>query len=121
MAFQLRPGAGADQQRVDPGGGVVDGTRADRLEHPAQFRRNEAELGCLLPGGFPSAACVQHGPHGRRPLVALGRLVAAAAVLAGREQVHQGHRHPDHDVCVTVKIHLTSYISASRLLLSKEV
>ena len=121
MPLQFGPGAGADQYRVDPGGGVIDGPRADRLEHAAQLGRDEAQLGCLLPGGLAAAARAQHRPHGRRPLVPFGRLVAATAVLTGREQVHQGHRDLDHDICVTVEVHLTSYISASRLLLSKEV
>ena len=51
----------------------------------AQFGRDEAQLGRLFPGCFAPAARVQYGPHGRRPLVVLGRLVAAAAVFAGRE------------------------------------
>ncbi len=120
MPLQFGPGTSADQQRVDLGGGVIDGARADRLEHAAQFRRDKAQLGRFLPGCLAPAARAQHRPHRRRPLVPFGRLVTAAAVLAGREQVHQGHRHPDHDICVTVEIHLTSYTSAPRLLLSKE-
>ena len=110
VPFQLRAGAGAGQHGVDLLGRVVDGARADRLEHAAQFRRHEAELGGFFPGRLAPAAGSQHGSDRGRALVCLGRIITAAAFLAARQQVHQIHRHPDHHICVTVKIHLTSYI-----------
>src|SRR6266700_7327378 len=87
----------------------------------AQLRRHEAESGRLLPGRLASAGAAQHGADGRRPLVSLGRDVTASPLLARGEQVDQLHGHPDHHVHVTVEVHLTSYISAPRVVTVKGI
>ena len=69
VPFEFGPGAGADEQRVDLAGRVVDGAGAYGLEDAAQFGRHEAEFGGLLPGRLASAGAAQHGADGRRPLV----------------------------------------------------
>src|SRR5256884_2498444 len=120
VPFQLRPGAGADEQRVDLAGRLVHRPGADRLEDSAQFGRHEAEAGRFLPGRRARAGAAQHRADGRSPLVRLGWRVPAAPLLSRREQVHQVHGHPDYDIRVTVEVHLTSYISVFRVVTAKD-
>src|SRR4051794_6643312 len=121
VPLEFRPGSGADEQRVDLAGGVVHGAGADGLEHAAQFGRHQAQLGGLLPGRLARAGPAQDGADGRGALVVLGRDVPAPPVLPGREQVHQLGGDPDHDVHVTVEIHLTSYISPPSVVTVKVI
>jgi len=119
VPFEFGPRAGTDEQRVDLTGRIVDVAGADRLEDATQLRCYEAEFGGFLPGRLAPAGAAQHHADGRSPLVSLGRDVAASPVLAWGEQVHQFRGYPDHDIHVTVEIHLTSYISAPRVVTVK--
>ena len=111
VPFQFRPRAGAVEQGVYLAGRLVHRPGADRLEDAAQFRRHEAEAGGFLPGRLAPAGAGQHRADGCRPLVRLGWRVPAASLFSRREQVHQVDGYPDHNIRVTVEIHLTSYIS----------
>src|SRR5260370_2878733 len=119
VPFEFWPGPGAGEQCVDPVGRVVHGAGARRLEGAAQFGGHEAEPGRLPPGRIAPARAAQHGADRRGPRLALGRNVVASPVFARGEQVHQVHGHPDHQIHVTVEIHLTSYISASSVVTVK--
>ena len=110
VALEGRARAGVVQHRVHPGGRGVDVARGHRLEDFSQLGGDGAERRGLLVGDLAAAAGrLEHGGDSLGPLGAVGRQVLPAAVLALGQQVHQPDRDPDDEICVTVKIHLTSY------------
>jgi hypothetical protein len=60
VSFEFGAGAGPDEQRVDPPGGVIDGAGAGGLEDAAQFRGHKAELVGFFLGGRAATGRAQH-------------------------------------------------------------